>query len=483
MPKKLTAFTLFALLAGLILSATLGGTSSTPAVAAQNLPPVPTSLKSTFMLGLGNQPGNFSWMTSSGVKWDARYQYLCGGVNTGTGWATWNSPAGMFATYYMDDSGTAGYLPVLTYYQMLQSSPATGATEGDKDFNNLNNPSTMNAYFADFKLLMDRSKVFGKTVLVHVEPDLWGFLEKLSNDPNTISAAVASSGYADVVSYPNTVSGFAKALVALRNKYAPNVVLAFHVSPWASSVGGLGNSIATAQSGAQEIANFYLKTGANFDLLFYDIADRDAALYASWGSTSSWWDTNNVNFPNFNQFHQFVATLTTSTGKRGLLWQIPIGNTLYRSMNNTTNHWQDNRVQYYLNSSGNQHLQDAANAGLIGMLFGAGDGQTTSYDDAAGDGVTNPAPINGNNLSTTYADDDGGYLRLQGQAYYARGALSLPTSGTTPPTATALPTATATATALPTATPTATALPTATPTKTALPTATATKTALPTATT
>lgn len=457
MPKKLAAFALFMLLAALILNATISSVLTNRAEAATTLPPVPAGLKSTFTFGLGNQPGNVNWMTGSGAKWDARYQYLGGGVNTGTGWSTWNSPAGMFASYYMDESSANGYMPIFTYYQMLQSSPANGANEGDKNFNNLNNASTMNAYYADFKLLMDRAKVFGKPVMVHIEPDLWGFLQIRASDPTTLSASVASSGYPEAAAYPNTVAGYAKTLVALRNKYAPNVVLAYHVSPWASSFGDLGTNHDpnfNVTGAAQETANFYLKLGANFDLIFYDIADRDAALYQSWGDPNRWWDATNATYPNFNRFHQFVSSITTTTGKRGMLWQVPLGNTLYRSLNNTTNHWQDNRVQYYLNSS-IQHLQDAANAGLMGILFGAGDGQTTSYDDAHGDGVTNPAPINGNNLTSAYADDDGGYLRLQAITYYNQGALALPGGGTVPPTATTAP---ATPTA-PAATPTVTVAP------------------------
>jgi hypothetical protein len=416
--------------------------------AALSLPPVPAGLKSTFMLGLSNSPGSISWMNGSGAKWDARYQYLAGGVNTGSDWSTWNTPAGAFATFYMNDSATAGYLPVLTYYMLLQSSPASGANESDKDYNNLNNPSTMQAYYANFKLLMDKAKAFGKTVIVHVEPDLWGYLQLRNSNPAAVSASVASSGYADVAAYPNTAAGFAQALVGLRNKYAPNVLLAYHISPWSSSAGDLGTSHSTSfnvQTAAQETANFYLKLGANYDLLFYDIADRDAAYYQSIGDPNHWWDVNNATYPNFNRFHQFASAITTLTNKRGILWQVPIGNTLYRSLNNTAHHWQDNRVQYYLNSNGRQQLQDLANSGIIGLLFGAGDGQTTTYNDAAGDGITNPAAINGNNLTSSYADDDSGYLRLQGQAYYAAGALALPSSTTGTPTPTTAP---------PTATPT-----------------------------
>lgn len=430
---------------------------------AATLPPVPAGLKSTFTLGLSSSPGNISWMTGSGARWDTRYQYLGGGANTGSSWSTWNTPAGAFAAYYMQNSSSAGYVPVFTYYQLLQSSPASGGTEPDKDFNNLNNPSTMNAYFSDFKLLMTQAGAFGKTVIVQIEPDLWGFLQMRSANPNNITAAVASSGLADVASYPNTVSGFAKALVGLRNQYAPNALLGFHISPWASTYGDISTSHDAAfnvAGAAQQTANFYLQTGANFDLMFYDVADRDAAFYQSQGDPNHWWDVNNTTYPNFNRFHQFVAAITSATGKRGMLWQVPLGNTLYRSENNTKNHYQDNRVQYYLNGSGTQHIMDLANAGITGILFGAGEGQQTGYDDAAADGISNPAAINGNNLTATLSDDDGGYLRLQGQAYYNRGAVSLPGGS---PSATPTPvTPTATATSVPATATTAPATATAT---------------------
>jgi hypothetical protein len=392
------------------------------------------------MLGLANQPGKVGWLQSSGAAWDARYQYLAGGANTPSNWKTWQwdqLPPGQFASDYISESANNGYLPVFTYYQLLQSTPAAGGNEYEQDFNNLNNPSTMNAYYADFKLLMDRINLSSKTVLVHIEPDLWGFLQKRSTDPYNVTASVASSGYADVAGYPNNAAGFAKALVGLRDKYAPKALLAYHISPWASTSGDLASNTSAdfnVAVAAQETAGFYNQTGANFDLLFYDISDRDAGYYTSIGQPFRWWDVSNTTFPNFNRFNQFAAAVTATTNKRGILWQVPIGNTLYRTLNNTTNHWQDNRVQYYLGQDNNLKLQELAASGIIGLLYGAGDTQTTTYYDSAHDGVTNPNPINGNNLFALYSDDDGGYLRLRGQAYYNRGPLPLtsPTFSSSP---------------------------------------------------
>src|SRR5689334_19696366 len=75
------------------------------AVAALTLP---TGLN----FGLGNDPGDLGWMTSSGVPWRYRYAYLSAGVNTSHGWETWNSPPGQYASYYMSASAANGYIPI-----------------------------------------------------------------------------------------------------------------------------------------------------------------------------------------------------------------------------------------------------------------------------------------------------------------------------------------------------------------------------------
>ncbi len=166
--KKILVLT--GLLTAFILNIVSGIINTAPTLAA-SLAPLPSGLKTTFTLGLANQPGNISWMKTSGAAWDTRYQYLSGGVNTAGNWKTWQwdqLPPGQFALDYMTESYNNGYLPVLTWYQLLQSTPATGTSEAEQTFTNLNNPTTMNAYFADFKLLLDKAKAFGQTVIIHL---------------------------------------------------------------------------------------------------------------------------------------------------------------------------------------------------------------------------------------------------------------------------------------------------------------------------
>ena len=196
----------------------------------------PRSVPAGFGFGLASEPTDLTWMTGSGVPWTYRYTYLAGGVNTGNGWETWNTPAGQYASYYMTNTASRGYIPVFPYYELLQSLPSNGANESDRDWNNLNNDSTMNAYYANFALLMQKAAAFGGQVIVHVEPDLWGYLEQRAagGSAASLTASVTSSGHPDVAGIDNTVQGFAGALLHLRDKYAPNVLLATHASLWAS---------------------------------------------------------------------------------------------------------------------------------------------------------------------------------------------------------------------------------------------------------
>ena len=85
------------------------------------------------------------------------------------------------------------------------------------------------------------------------------------------------------------------------------------------------------------------------------------------------------------------------------MWQIPLGNTKMRSVNNTNGHYQDNRPEWLLDDLGRAHLAAYRDAGVVAFLFGGGAGGTTCACDAIGDGVTNPAAINGNTLASEAA--------------------------------------------------------------------------------
>jgi hypothetical protein len=415
-------------------------------VSAASAQPAPASLPSHFAFGLGGGQGD-AWMPQSGIPWDFRMQYLAGGVNTGHGWETWN-PNGTFALNYAQESAQHGYIPVLPYYELLQSNGSCGnCNENKKDISNLNDNGVMRAYYANFALLMKRLGTgnydgiqgYGKLVLVNVEPDFvggyavqavnngtcFGFCTGRGNDPRLLEASVNSSGFADVAGIPDTYAGFTRALAHLRDLYAPNVQLGFDVSSWATGTDiGLDTNPNTDAAGlGREVGTFFSQLGAH-EVLFNDPLDRDAGQYKVQFGQNRWWDRLNVTFPNFSRWEQYLnATLTADDSKPMLLWQVPAGNQYFQSEDNTNGHFQDNRAEYIFG-----HIPELIQAGIVGAIFAPGNAGSTGWGDTMKDGVTNPPSIcttDGissrqicNNHPSNVSDDDGGYLRMMGQAYY-----------------------------------------------------------------
>ena len=417
-------------LLALLLAATTACTSLPAAPAPLSTGPDASSVfGSRLAFGVRNDPADLDWMTESGIPWAARYTYLAGGVNTGAGWSTWSDAPGRYATEYAERSRAAGYLPVFSYYQLQQSLPARGGLESEHDRGNLTEAATMRAYYADFRLLMRSLSGVG-TAVVHVEPDLWGYLEQVRPDASLIPASVGSSGDPDVASEPDTAFGFAQALMDLRDRYAPNVLLAVHASAWAAGpdpvVSPAPIDVATLANATARFIGSLERPRRRWDLVFHDVIDRDAALADGKVQGRSWWDTSDTTLPNFARWLAFVRTLSSSLGRRVVVWQAPVGNQRYRSMDNTPGHYQDNRAEYFL-----AHPDRLAAAGVAAVLFGPGTPDGTWYLDARHDGVTAPQPVNAfgcdrcNTEVPQFADDDGGFLRLAVGAYYRSGGVAL----------------------------------------------------------
>jgi len=448
--SALTAATTVALLAG--PSASAGAATTTTAR--------PAFAPSTFGFGLQastDTKGLGGWMPRSGAAWDYAYRYLGGGAGTTHNWTSM-APNATYPTSYAQNASSKGYTPVFSYYQALAgAAPCDGCGEAQQDLTNLNSAVEMKAYFNDFALLMQRlgNKTydgvagFGGDAIVHVEPDLYGYAQLAATSkascfgfctantglPTNVKASVATSGFALAKGYPNTFQGFNETLLRIRDTYAPNVRLAAHLSNWAT---GFALNSATSPTldpvslGAKAAAflaasgvTYTDGTHSTFDLLFNDVSNKDAGYYTYVLGKPRFWDQDNTVFPNFHRWESYVRTVTSITSKKAVVWQVPIGNQLFASVNNTPGHYQDNRVEYLFN-----HVAELASANIVGALFGTTISDATNYADWAGDGVTNPAPICSSDgwssgkvvcssTVTPAADDDGGYLRVRGQQYYA----------------------------------------------------------------
>lgn len=387
---------------------------------AGNTPPI-------LAMGVGNSPVGEAGRHAD-MPLGYRFQYFTGGLGADD-WRKWLSPDGSFADKWLEESHQAGLTPVITYYEIVHAAPYRFEEPPSR---NLQTPATMKAYFENWIFLLQRIAAFGHPVVVQVEPDLWGYIEWSNSDPAQTGVAVASSGLAQAAGYENNARGFAKLMKALRDQYAPNVILGWHVSGWATRTDLIVNQ-GDPDKLAVETANFYRSLDTEFDVMFTETSDRDSGFYQLQGGPDRWWKQED-----FDRFRQFVSRLHSELNQDVIIWQIPVGNTLYRKCNNTPNHYQDNRPEYFLkpvvDSGDTTRLQQFRDAGVVALLFGAGQDDQTRYFDYVKDAVEDPTPIDNrarnrtdhlNDLPALNSDDDGGFLRLGIQRYYANGALPL----------------------------------------------------------
>jgi hypothetical protein len=263
----------------------------------------------------------------------------------------------------------------------------------------------------------------------------------------TVPVKVSETGIPQLAGLPSNMSGFARAILKLRDAYAPNVNVGYHISVW-----GTGNDIVLSNPSdpivdalAARAAAFYNSLGANYDIAFAEFSDRDSGFYQYvYGDNGQHW----FDAEDFRRSARFVGGFSVAAGKRIVMWQIPLGNMKMMAQNNTWGHYQDNRPEWLLDETARTHLTVYRDAGVVAFLFGGGASGTTCACNAQNDGVTNPAAINGNTmlsqaaapglapvfvpgatptLITPYAaDDDGGFFRWKAWQYYQTGPMVLP---------------------------------------------------------
>jgi hypothetical protein len=317
--------------------------------------------------------------TAAAAPFDARYLYLAGGIRDlgacatsctpacGAWWGCWQDwaqPPGQYALAHMQKAAAATWqgvsrpqVPWFTYYEILQSS---GAGEGAGEVAAVNDAAFMTRYFDDWRFLLQ--KIGTTQAMLHIEPDFWGYVRQVNDDPHAVPAAVTAANPADCAGLENSTAGLARCMIAMVRKYAPNAKVGLHASNWLAPY---------VDNDGQVLGNFMLALGAgDSDFVATDPSDRDAGYYASIGRNTWWTDADATAYLAWSK--QLADTL----GKPTIMWQIPLGN---MAQNNTTNHWQDNRVDYLFS-----HLADVAKAGIVALMFGAGEGQQTTPESDGG---------------------------------------------------------------------------------------------------
>lgn len=358
---------------------------------------LPSGIPSAMLLGLFENPGS-TWMKNSGVPWNARYCYFTKGWVNNWGWGAYD---GSWGLSFLRECDSLHTVPAIQYYQI--NGEAGG---GEAQFYlKTQNSTTMKSYFGDFKILMQRVKEFGKPVYMLLEADGFGYLQNQSgNNPNA-PAAVASTGLAELSGLPNTIAGWGLAFLAIKGSVgATNAILGIHISGWASNQDLFYYSVSIPlQPEIDKVYDFLSPlglvqnvTGLTFNVLVGDPLDRDSDFYRLVNNDGGnhWWDTTasaSINSRSFNRYREWLRLWNVKSGKRWVLWQIPLGNSNHLNVNNTGNPregYKDNRPEYFLGIGGMQHVQQCADAGVIALLFGAGASGVSSYEnDFYTDGV------------------------------------------------------------------------------------------------
>ncbi|MEN4013445.1 MAG: choice-of-anchor X domain-containing protein [Bellilinea sp.] len=317
------------------------------------------------------------WQINSGVPWDYVYQYIT------WGWEGWGDH---FVRRFVQHAWNNDFVPVVTVYLMLGVPPNNG--EGGRVYaEKLTNSSTVNDYFSSLQRAATEAR--GELpVIFNIEPDFYGFMQQVSNesnppagvrpdDPSSYYVALHKPGYA------NNLAGFGQYLVDMIHAAAPNALVAPMASMWAVNGDPQLVSAADAVSFARRTALFiHAMGGDRADMLVVEWSDRDAGR-----GIRPWWDDNDRNLPRPNRAILWKNVLSRESGKRLLLWQVPVGN---MNLDDTCSRYRDNRAAYLFD-----HPRDLADAGVIGILFGGGD------------------------TCSTQVESDGGHVQQRGQIAYA----------------------------------------------------------------
>jgi hypothetical protein len=348
---------------------------------------IPAGLPARQMVGLFEDTGA-TWMRSSTVPWDVRYRYFTKGWVNNWGWGAYD---GSWGLGYMRECDGQRFIPAIQYYQM-NGEPGGGESAFLAKAKNV---TTMKSYFGDFKLLMQRAKDFGKPVVILIEADGFGFLQQQTASNSATYAAVKDTGLAELAGLPNTVAGWGLAFLQMRKAVgATNAILGIHISAWQS-----GSDIAYGQASIPlqpEVDKVYAflapfglasnVTGATWDVLVGDPLDRDSDYYRLVQGQDRWWDASDsasLTSKSFNRYAEWVRLWNVKASRRWILWQIPLGNSNHRNVNNDGSAragYKDNRPEYFF-GSGTAHMAKFADAGVIGLLFGAGAGGQSSYQN------------------------------------------------------------------------------------------------------
>src|SRR6266540_3114230 len=342
-------------------------------------------------------------------------------------------PAG--TTPQLNSAKRLGMTPVLVEYGMNGNIDGVNAA-----WNNMQNSGWVAQFFTALKAAGQAAanSSGGTPVGWIVEPDMLGYIQQqhggeFGNDATRMPAATSAAYSSGVLgagdpTYPNTLAGLVQAINHTIKKYDPSAFLGWQVNTWAvrnplkdTDTMGVAAGHASIVNVANQVAAF-LKTArvdAAADLISFDQWGQDFGIFRDPDPASN---VRYLNATHWNNYLLYVKTIRQSLNLPGVLWQIAVGH-LNSTLTPSPTHWnadgrfpdlddvspnryQDSASSYFFGDrftmSGNylaffgsnadadpkvsvsgstvtwgSHLPEAAAAGIVVIMFGAGTGSGT----------------------------------------------------------------------------------------------------------
>jgi serine/threonine-protein kinase len=331
-----------------------------------------------------------------------------------------NNPDQLSPARFVAQAHREGLMPYAIYYQLRTIGQAGQDAEGPQLRRTLADPELMEAYWRNVRLFLKSLGSARRPVAVSLESGVWPLLEQnlgfVGARPDTIDALVGASGLPELRGLPDTLPGVAQGWVRLRNRYAPQALLGYRMADYGTNV-DISRRLpaeATLVAAGRDAGHFYL------ELAVLDFAGLEIA-YSEEGQNPNRID---VYSPEEKEgVVTFVREFVRTTGMPMIIDDVPLGNTVMKTIDDGPYHWRDSWVEWLIGTDRFSGLRRLRDAGVIGVHFGVSSGETeTCACDAAQDGVTNGGR---RGRVATSPDDDGGYLAERMTALRRSGGMSL----------------------------------------------------------
>jgi serine/threonine-protein kinase len=336
----------------------------------------------------------------------------------------WSQDPSRSPAKFVRDSYREGVFPLAIYYSLRAVGRADEGSDAEAPElrETLVNRRLMLAYWRNVRELLQSLGSTDKPVAVTIESGTLALLQQQltfsGTRPASVAARVGSSGLPELRGLPDNLPGFAQGWRALRNRYAPKVLLGVELDDYGANI-DISRDLPpgpTVEAAAQTVGAFYLDVAANV----FDYAGLEMGFSEEGANPSR---TEIYSTPEKEAVVDFTRAFVRRTGIPVVLDGVPKGNTASRAITDRPFHWRDSWVQWLMGDDSFSGLTELRDAGAIGLVFSAGLGRYgTCPCDAAHDGVTNGGKFG---EPSTSADDDGGYLAARAQALEAAGGIPL----------------------------------------------------------